>query len=208
MSLRLLPLALLFTAACVGEQAYTPISTDQSDEICKQGSGVAGGELELSSTGSVGLELDEDGVAYYESTLEVTDFSASDMRVAGEEIIVSIPANRTATFHVEEGDWELFTNMVFKLDVRHAGESEWQDMVLDFSLYDIDWFTEVEFSSELQLSSVSTIRRCSTVEIGGENIELAFDLSEDYEVRMRAFPFEGLGDLVGEYDYAVSVSVR
>lgn len=192
----------LALTACTGDQSYVPIGEEQQDELCTQSN------LDIIERESVALEFDDSGSGSFDGSLDVTLFSRTEMRVETTEIIVSVPADKIAAIDVEEGTWELFTNMVFTVDVRSPGDGVWQSLTVTTNLYDIFWFTNVELNGGTSKVAVSTLRLCSTLEASQDAIDFsAFDITGDYEVRIRAFPFEGAGDLVGTYDYTVNVSL-
>ena len=51
-------------------------------------------------------------------------------------------------------------------------------------------------------------RLCTASERTINGLEVPFDASSDYEMRIRVFPFDGAGDLVGTYDYSVDVTLQ
>lgn len=187
------------SAACLGDQSYTPIGEESADELCQQ-SLVSLNEIE-----QVALEVDASGQASYSGLLEVTDFSRTEMRVDTDEIIISVPAQSKIRVSVAEGNWDFFTDMVFAVDMREPGDSEWRELSVSASAYDLFWFKEVEFNAPARVSALSSLALCTSQEISAEN--LALELEGDYELRIRPFPFEGLGDLVGQYDYTIDVSI-
>ena len=191
------------TSACVGDQSYTPIGEGHEDELCQQP------VLKLANSASVALEMDDRGNASYAGSLDVTHFSRTEMTVETKDIIVSVPGGSIASVEVEEGYWDLFTDMVLAIDVRKAGSSDWEQVSLETNAYDITWFTKVEFDGKLDIAAVSSLTLCSANAIGSESVSLpGLFLSEAYELRIRAFPFEGAGDLVGSYNYTVNVNIQ
>jgi hypothetical protein len=198
-----LALASTLAVGCAAEEGYTPIGGEEnSDELCEQSN------LDLREVNSVALELGDTGSADYTGSLEVTQFSRTQMSVDTDEIILSVPGGSIATFEIDEGNFDLFTSMVFAVDIRKPGETQWQDMSLTTNLYDIFWFTDVEFNGNTSDAAISTLRLCSTIGAEQGGIDIPYDLSEDYEVRLRPFPFEGFGDLVGRYDYTIHAHIQ
>jgi len=184
-----------------GNQSYTPISEDNLDELCRQST------VALSESSSAAIELDASGQAHYDGSLDVRLFSKAEMRVDTEELIFSIPGGKIATVSAGEGTWDLFSNIVFAVDVRSPGTSEWQQISLTTSAYDIFWFTDLEFNGSTDVLAATTLSLCDSSKRDASNLPVSFDIQSDYEMRVRAFPFDGLGDLVGTYDYRIDVAV-
>ncbi len=203
----LLSLALLTSAAtsgCISDQSYTPIGEDREDELCKQTQNV-----DLSTTQSLALELDASGGASYSGSLEVTQFSRTSMKVDTEDLIVSVPAGSIASIEVDQGTYEFFTSMVFAIDVRATGSEAWQRFSVPTTELDFYWFTRVELNGAKGVGSLSTISPCSTTAATNDDAALPPGVFDgDHELRIRAFPFDGVGDLVGVYDYDVTVTVE
>lgn len=200
----LLSLSLLssLVVACTDAQSYTPISEDNLDELCQQST------VTLSDDTQVAVEFDVDGRASYQGSLEVTLFTDTEMRVDNQELIYSIPGGAIASVDVGEGTWDFFTSMVFSVDVREAGTTAWQDLSIETSQYDIFWFTEMEINGSTSAFAGSTLTLCTASERTINGLEVPFDVSSDYEMRIRVFPFDGAGDLVGNYNYSVDVTLQ
>jgi hypothetical protein len=199
-----LSLSLLSALAvgCTDAQSYTPISDDNLDELCEQST------VTLSDDTQIAVEFDGQGQASYEGSLDVTLFTSTEMRVDNQELIFSIPGGAIASVDVGEGTWDFFTSMVFSVDVREAGATEWQALSIATNFYDIFWFTDVEINGSTTVFNGTTLTLCTVSEREINGAEIPFDVSSDYELRIRVFPFDGAGDLVGTYDYSVDVTLR
>ena len=200
----LLSLSLLSALAigCTENQSYTPISGDNLDELCEQST------VTLSDDTQIAVEFDAQGVANYEGSLDVTLFTNTEMRVDNQELIFSIPGGAIASVDVAEGTWDVFTSMVFSVDVREAGATEWETLSVATSAYDIFWFTEMEINGSTSAFDAETLTLCSATEADITGFDIPFNVSSDYELRIRVFPFDGFGDLVGTYDYSVGVTLQ
>ena len=199
-----LSLGLLASLAmgCTGDQAYVPIGDETQDELCQQTT------VTLNEVNSTSIELFEPGAsASYEGELEVTLFSKTEMRVDTDEFIFTIPANSIATASMAAGSWDFFTDVVFTIDLRELGTSSWQELSITTSTYDISWFSDVELNGTTNQMASVTYPLCSTSAQEVPAFDVPFDLSKGYEMRLRAFPHNGFGDLVGTYDYTMDVAL-
>ena len=186
---------------CAGDQAYTPINVDQEDTLCRQST------VRLNETSAAAIEFNDDGSANHEGEVEVTLFTETEMRVDTEEVIFSVPGGKIVTVNVGEGSWDFFTDMVFSVDVREAGSSAWDEMSISTNAYDIVWFNSIELNGGNNDLALSTYALCSTRKQDAAGLEFPFDVSKDYEMRIRAYPFNGAGDLVGSYKYNLEVAL-
>ncbi len=193
------------SGACAAEEGYSPIGGEEnSDELCKQGT------LAFTESSTVAVEFNSLGEATYEGSLDVTLFSKTEMRVDTEELIFSVPADSILNIGIESADhFDVWTAMVYSIDVRAPGKSEWQPLDILPDSENIFWYTDIEINGASSDAALSTLLLCnaSPVEL---DVELPWhlDVANDYEVRLQAFPFEGYGDLVGSYKYAVNASIR
>jgi hypothetical protein len=191
------------TGACLTDQSYTPIGEETEDKLCTQTA------ANLYSTNTKTLALDGAGRATYSGTSEVSEFSRSSIDVHTEELIIAVPAGSSAGIEIGQGALEYFTSMVFAVDIRRAGGQRWEPIALATPNYDITWFNSIDVDASQYSAVLSTLSLCSTSTIDTTLTDLPSDvLSSDHEIRLRAYPFDGVGDAIGVYDYELTVSVR
>lgn len=198
-----LSLSLLASLAigCTGDQAYVPIGEETQDELCQQST------VRLNEINTINAEFDAGDTASYDGELEVTLFTKTEMRVDTDEVIFSVPANKIATISMAAGTWDFFTDMVFTVDVRQPGTLSWQEIALTTSSYDITWFSDIELNGPTKKMTAVTYPLCSTSAQETPAFDVPFELSTGYELRIRAFPHNGFGDLAGNYEYSVDVAL-
>jgi hypothetical protein len=198
-----LALSAAAASACVGDQSYTPIGEGQEDDLCLNFA------REIVNAGSIAVETDEAGNASYSGAVDVTQFSRTSMTAETQELIISVPGGSSAGVEVEAGIWEYFNDMVFTIDLRNAGSDIWEPVELPATGYDVVWFTKVQVNGAQGDVAASSLALCSSDPIGSESLQVPYvDTSNDYEIRLRTLPFEGIGDAVGSYDYTVNVNIR